>query len=176
MVTEQPKPKSRNLFRKEALEQTASPERLDQLVQIVSPKRWLSLIALGTLVAAGTAWAFLGRIPITVTGKGVLIYPGQVLTVQSASSGRVLTVNVQVGDRVRRGQVLATIDQSETAKQLELAREKLVQLQQQDQTARSAQTQRNSSGIAGKRSGIDSARSPSVRAAVTKPARPVARL
>jgi HlyD family secretion protein len=145
MVTEQPKPKSRNLFRKEALEQTASPERLDQLVQIVSPKRWLSLIALGTLVAAGTAWAFLGRIPITVTGKGVLIYPGQVLTVQSASSGRVLTVNVQVGDRVRRGQVLATIDQSETAKQLELAREKLVQLQQQDQTARSAQTQRNSS-------------------------------
>lgn len=131
-----------NLFRKEALERTASPERLDQLVQVVSPQRWLSLLALGSLVAAGVAWSVLGRIPITVTGKGVLIYPSQVVTVQSPSSGRVLSLNVAEGDTVKKGQVLAVIDQSELENQLRLARTKLQQLQEQEQQVNTAQAQR----------------------------------
>ncbi len=59
-----------NLFRKEALERVASPEQLDQLVKVASPKRWFSLFALGSLVAAGCAWSLLGRIPIIVKGQG----------------------------------------------------------------------------------------------------------
>lgn len=134
----------KNLFRKEALEKVASPERLDQLVQVVTPQRWLSLIALGSLVIAGTAWSMVGRIPITVTGRGVLVHPSKVTTVQAQSSGRILTVNAQVGDLVKKGQILATIDQSELQNQLQLAREKLAQLKAQNQTASSVQTQRNS--------------------------------
>lgn len=111
-----------NLFRKEALERVASPEQLDQLVKVASPKRWFSLFALGSLVAAGCAWSLLGRIPIIVKGQGVLVYPSKVVTVQSPSSGRILSVNVQVGSSVKKGQVLATIDQSELRKQLQLAR------------------------------------------------------
>jgi HlyD family secretion protein len=30
------------IFRKEALERSASPEQLDQLIQVVNPKRWLA--------------------------------------------------------------------------------------------------------------------------------------
>jgi HlyD family secretion protein len=132
------------LFRKEALEQTASPERLDQLVKVVSPKRWLSLAALGTLVAAGLTWSIFGRIPITVKGQGVLVYPSKVVNVQSPSSGRLLALTVKTGEHITKGQVIATIDQSELQKELQLTREKLAQLQIQDQAATSAQTQRNS--------------------------------
>lgn len=132
-----------NLFRKEALEKVASPERLDQLVQVVSPKRWFSLFALGSLVAAGCAWSLFGRIPIIVKGRGVLIYPSKVVTVQAANPGRILTLNVQEGDEVKKGQVLATIDQSELRKQLQLSRDKLAQLQLQDQNAKEVQMQRS---------------------------------
>lgn len=142
MVTEQNSQKT-SLFRKEALERIASPERLDQLVQVVSPQRWLSLIALGSLVIAGATWSVLGRIPITVTGRGVLVYPSKVATVQAQSSGRILTLTVKAGDSVQKGQVLATIDQTELQSQLQLAREKLAQLKLQNQTATSAQIQRN---------------------------------
>jgi HlyD family secretion protein len=142
MFTEQKTQKT--LFRKEALERVASPERLDQLVQVVSPQRWLSLIALGSLVIAGATWSVLGRIPITVTGRGVFAYPSKVTIVQAQSSGRISALMVKMGDSVKKGQVLAMIDQSELESQLKLAQEKLVQLKVQDQTAASVQTQRNS--------------------------------
>jgi HlyD family secretion protein len=138
MVTQQ-----NNMYRKEALEKVASPEQLDSLVRVASPKRWFSLFALGSLVAAGCAWSVFGRIPIIVTGRGVLIYPSKVVTVQASKPGRILALNMQVGDLVKKGQVLATIDSSELRKQLQLEREKLAQLRLQDSSARSVQMQRH---------------------------------
>ncbi|MDX2239535.1 MAG: NHLP bacteriocin system secretion protein [Leptolyngbyaceae cyanobacterium bins.302] len=130
------------LFRQQALEQSASPEQLDLPIQIINSKRWLSLLALGTLVTTGLGWSVFGRIPITVTGKGVLTYPSQIKNVQSPGTGRVAKVAVKVGDRVTKGQSLATLDQSELKQQLELARNQLNQLQAQDQAAKLAQLQR----------------------------------
>ncbi|MBN3958737.1 NHLP bacteriocin system secretion protein [Nostoc sp. NMS8] len=141
MVTQQNTEKN-SLFRKEALNKVASPEQLDQLIKITNPKRWFSLFALGSLVALGTAWSVLGRIPIIVSGRGVLIYPSKVVTVQASNPGRILELNVQVGDGVKKGQVIATIDQSELRKQLQLSRDKLLQLRIQDQTASLVQMQR----------------------------------
>ena len=141
MVTQQNT--QNQLFRKEALEKVATPEQLDQLIRITSPQRWFSLFAVGSLVAAGLAWSILGRIPIAVTGKGVLIYPNKVVTVQASNPGRILELNVEVGDTVKKGQILATIDQSELKKQLQLSRDKLTQLQIQDQTATQMQIQRD---------------------------------
>lgn len=63
-----------SIFRKEALERLSSPEQLDQLMQIVTPRSWLPLSALGLLLTCGLVWSFLGRIPVTTTGQGVLVY------------------------------------------------------------------------------------------------------
>lgn len=136
------KPAKQQLFRQQALEQTASPEQLDLPIQIINSKRWLSLLALGTLVTTGLAWSVFGRIPITVTGKGILTYPSQIRAVQSPGTGRVASVEVKVGDRVKKGQPIAVLDQSELKQQLELARSNLSQLQLQDQLAKVAQSQR----------------------------------
>ncbi|MDM9585785.1 NHLP bacteriocin system secretion protein [Nostoc sp. GT001] len=128
-----------NLFRKEALERISSPEELDQIMQVVSPKKWLPLVAVGSLVASGLTWSFLGRIPITVMGTGIIVYPSTITSFQSPIAGRLRTVNVRVGDFVNRGDVLATLDQSELMKQLQLVRLKLEQLQQENRDANSVQ-------------------------------------
>ena len=132
-----------NLFRKESLERLSSPERLDQLMQVVSPKSWLPLTALGFLVVVALIWSIYGRIPITVEGRGVLIYPRKVVPLHSKSAGQLLAMNFNVGDVVKKGDVLATVDQVDLRKQLQLARAKLVQLEEQDRNASSLQVQRN---------------------------------
>ncbi|MBW4510395.1 MAG: NHLP bacteriocin system secretion protein [Scytonematopsis contorta HA4267-MV1] len=130
-----------NLFRKKSLERLSSPERLDQLMQVVSPKSWLPLVALGSLAGVAILWSIYGRIPITVQGQGVLIYPSKVLPLQSKSAGQLQTLNIKVGDIVKKGQILATIDQTELQKQLQQQRTKLSELQAQDQAASSLQGQ-----------------------------------
>ena len=124
----------RNLFRKESLERLSSPERLDQLMQVVTPKSWLPVITLVSLVSATVLWSIYGRIPITVQGQGVIIYPRKVVSLQSKSSGQLLALNVKAGDTIKKGQVLATINQSELQKQLQQQRLKLIELQTQDQS------------------------------------------
>ncbi|MEH1843150.1 MAG: NHLP bacteriocin system secretion protein [Nostoc sp.] len=131
-----------NLFRKDSLERLSSPERLDQLMQVVSPKSWLPLTALGSLVAVAVVWSIYGRIPITVEGQGVLIYPRTVVPLQSKSAGQLVALNVNVGDVVKKGDILATVDQVDLRKQLQLAQAKLAQLEEQDRNASLLQGQR----------------------------------
>ena len=130
------------IFRKEALERISSPERLDQIMQVVSFQKWIPLAAFGTIIAAGVAWSVMGRIPVTVQGQGVLVFPSQVMPFQSQGAGRVLNVKVNVGDLVKKGQVIATIDQAELQKKLQQSRVKLEQLQNQDSSASALQQQR----------------------------------
>jgi len=120
------------MFRKEALDRLSSPERLDQLVQIVGPKDWLLLFSLSLLFVMAISWSTWGRLPTTVTGRGVLIRPRKVVGFQSPASGRLVALNVRVGDAVKKGDVLGMIDLAEIRKQLEEERAKLVELQAQD--------------------------------------------
>lgn len=132
-----------NLFREKALEKAASPERLDQDIQIIKSYSWLPLAALGSLVVAGLTWSIVGRIPITAIGQGVLVYPSTVIDFQASSSGQLLEAKVKAGDRVKKGDVLATIDQTELQQQLRQEQTKLADLQAQDQVASSLQGQRS---------------------------------
>lgn len=132
----------KNLFRQESLERLSSPERLDQLMKVVSPKDWLPLATLGSLVGIALIWSIFGRIPITVSGQGVLIYPRRVVPLQSASSGQIKELTVTVGERVKQGDIIATVELPETQKQLQQQREKLQELQQQNQGVNSLQGER----------------------------------
>jgi HlyD family secretion protein len=129
----------RNLFRQESLERLSSPERLDQLMQVVNPRSWLPLIALVSITGVAVFWSIYGNIPITVEGRGILIYPRKVIPLQAKNPGQIIALNVKVGDTVKKGQVLATIAQVETRKQLGQQRNKLRELQLQDRTIKSIQ-------------------------------------
>jgi HlyD family secretion protein len=128
-----------SLFRKKSLERLSSPERLDQLMQVVNPRSWIPLATLGSLVFIAILWSIFGRIPITVEGRGILIFPGNVVPLQSKSAGQIIELKIKVGDVVKAGQVIGAIDQSEVQKQLDQQQDKLAELQSQNQQVGSLQ-------------------------------------
>jgi hypothetical protein len=99
----------RQIFRKVALERLSSPEQLDQLMQVTTPRGWLALLALIGLIVTVVAWSFSDTIPTEVVGRGILLRGGHVLRIVASSAGQVETVSVRVGDSVRQGQPIATI-------------------------------------------------------------------
>ncbi|MBD3884888.1 hypothetical protein IFO70_24440 [Phormidium tenue FACHB-886] len=91
-----------SLFRPEALEQIASPEQLDQLMQVVNLKDWLPLASIGFLVALSLIWSVVGRIPVFVEAKGLLVQnatpPNPLISVSyfPIAEGK----QIQPGDRI----------------------------------------------------------------------------
>ena len=133
--------KEPGLFRKEALERMSSPERLDQLIRIVSPKDWLLLGTLLSMVVMLLVWCIWGRLPTTVSGQGVIIRPRRIVEIQSQAAGRLVTFSLRAGDTVRKGGVIGVIDQAEIRKQLQEDRARLVELRSQDREKSSLQQQ-----------------------------------
>lgn len=97
------------LFRPEALERLSSPEQLDRLVQVTSPMGWLALLTTAVLLLSVVAWGFLGRLPLTVAGPGVLLRQGGLHTVPVMVPGQLVDLLVEPGDVVSPGQVLARL-------------------------------------------------------------------
>ncbi|MUG95836.1 NHLP bacteriocin system secretion protein [Scytonema sp. UIC 10036] len=146
--------KKDSIFRKESLERLSSPERLDQLLQVVNPLDWLPLATLGSFIVFGLVWSVVGRIPIVVTGKGILIQPNQVITFESPIAGQLKSLHVTTGQCIEKGHILATIDPTDLKQQLQLQRSKLEELQQQEESTKLLQQQR----IAREKAAIASAR------------------
>lgn len=122
------------IFRKVALERLSSPEQLDQLVQVTSPRGWLALAALGTLLLLALTWGVFGSIPTEATGEGILLRQGGVTGVVATGSGPVLEMKVAVGDTIFKGQVIAEIRQEELLRQVDDSRSKLAEAQRDLQT------------------------------------------
>lgn len=113
------------IFRKVALERLSSPEQLDQLMQVTTPKGWLALTALGALLLTALAWGVFGSIPTQATGEGILLRRGGVSNLVAAENGQVEEILVAVGDVIERGQVVARIRQEELLRQIQDSRDKL---------------------------------------------------
>lgn len=110
------------IFRKVALERLSSPEQLDQLMQVTTPKGWLALGALGVILLAALGWSIFGSIPTTATGAGILLRRGGVSNLVATANGQVEEVLVRVGDVIEKGQVVARIRQEGLQRQVQDAR------------------------------------------------------
>jgi biotin-dependent enzyme len=97
------------MFRKEALEKLSSPEQLDQLLRITSPKGWLALLGIAALIGAVIIWSIVGSIPSTIKGEGILIRGDAVQLIDTPRSGRVNQIAVKAGDTIQTNQLIATI-------------------------------------------------------------------
>ena len=129
------------IFRQQALDHFAAPEPLDQLMRVVRPQHWLALATCAALVGVAVLWGIYGHLHTTVTGRGVLIRPRQVVDVQAPAAGRLETLSVRVGDVIRAGDVLGTIAQVEIRRQLHEARAREETLLAQDRAKQALQTQ-----------------------------------
>ncbi|HLM66603.1 MAG TPA: hypothetical protein VK358_03705, partial [Longimicrobium sp.] len=63
----------KEIFRSVALERLSSPEQLDQLMQVTTPRGWLLLVGVGALLATALVWGLLGSVPERIAGQGILI-------------------------------------------------------------------------------------------------------
>ena len=52
----------------------SSPEELDSLMQVTTPKGWVALISLGILILLALLWGIFGKIPTKVSGQGMILH------------------------------------------------------------------------------------------------------
>ena len=125
-----------SVFRKSSLEQLASPEQLDQLMRVATPKGWVVLFALLALIGVAIVWGIFGSVSVTVQGNGILMKSGGILNIQHIAGGMIKEVKVKPGDVVHQGEVVARVNQLEIINRINETRIKLKELE-----SRSVRTQ-----------------------------------
>lgn len=101
----------KKIFSERALERLRSPEKMDSLMTIVPPAGWVALVAVVLLVVGAVIWSIFGVIAIKISGFGMIVDAGGVASVESMNSGRVERIAVVKGARVKKGDVLAVLEQ-----------------------------------------------------------------
>jgi hypothetical protein len=81
----------------------------DELLHITSPANWVALSGLLALVLAALAWSYFGRLPVEISGRGVLLPRGGLTRAQSPFAGVLSDFDLEEGQRVQRGGKLATL-------------------------------------------------------------------
>jgi len=99
-----------SLFRKNALDALASPEQLDQPLELLRPSYWLLLFSLMGFSLSILLWSIFGRLPVRIEGRGVLMRTESLQLIQSETTGRIKDLKVKVGDCVKQGTSLALIE------------------------------------------------------------------
>ncbi|MFK7857074.1 MAG: NHLP bacteriocin system secretion protein [Granulosicoccus sp.] len=128
---------ARDIFRKDVLDRMASPDRLDHSVRLVRSAQWLFLLCLAAILMFALAWSILANLPVKVATRGVLVDPTGLSEITVAYDGRVDTLNVDVGDRVGAGDIVATLVQNVRQRDIDLARTELLNARNSaDQAAR----------------------------------------
>lgn len=120
----------KDMFRKSALDKISSLDNLDQLMQVVKPSNVLTLLSIGIVLAVIVAWCFLGAIPETVYGTGVLVDTSHLMSVKYSSQGTVKNIFVKQDDIVRSGQIIARIEHKDLLDRIKALTGKLENLQQ----------------------------------------------
>jgi len=113
----------KHIFSKEALEAASNPDEMDHTLQVVRAKLWIPLFGIGIIALVSLAWSIFGRMPVNVTGFGVLINPGNVKVVQSQAPGLVEKVSVKPGDVLKEGDLVAILQQPALEQLLQQAKE-----------------------------------------------------
>lgn len=99
-----------DLFRQTAVDRLTSPDQLDRLMRVTSPKGWVALLAVAALIVAGIAWSILGTLTTTVRAAGVLVRGSGTYNITASADGRIAAINAARGDIVRPGQTVAMVE------------------------------------------------------------------
>ena len=81
----------------------SSGEQLDQAMTVTSPMSWLALLAVTGMIVIAVIWSIVGRIPVTVTAKGIISSPVSTNAVYAPEAGSVEALLVTVGNEIEVG-------------------------------------------------------------------------
>src|SRR5690606_42003387 len=98
-----------SLFRKAALDKLASPERLDVLMQVTSPKGWIALWTIAALLVGVVVWSVFGSLPERINGQGILTGEGGLRQIRASGDGRLAQLNLAVNQVVAPEEVVGQV-------------------------------------------------------------------
>jgi len=84
---------------------------MDQIPKIIPSYGWLFILGIIVFLVGVLIWSFIGRIPTTVAGQGIVISGGNVPSITAQGQGRISEILVKIGDKVSAGDVVAQVDQ-----------------------------------------------------------------
>lgn len=101
------------IFRKDAIDRLSSPEQLDKLIKVTSPRYWVVLAAAGILIIFSIIWGITGDVVVRENVSGALVSSGGIYQITSQVDGKLTDIRVKPGDFVKKGDIVARVDQSE---------------------------------------------------------------
>lgn len=121
---------SESIFRRAALERLSSPDQLDRLITLTSPLGWAALAALVVLLAGIVGWSVFGTVATRVSGAGILVTRGgRVFDAMAPAAGILVSVTA-IGAKVKKGDIVASLDDTEIEQDLRHAQTVLSEQQQ----------------------------------------------
>lgn len=108
-------------FRKSALEKLSTPEKLDQLIKVTGTKAWIALTTIIVAIFTALIWSFIGTVKTKLDVVGVVL-GGDVHEVVATAQGQLVELKVAIGNKVKKGDIIATIRQPELFQQIEEAK------------------------------------------------------
>ncbi|HSO35000.1 MAG TPA: biotin/lipoyl-binding protein, partial [Labilithrix sp.] len=120
--------KPNKLFRKAALDRLSSPEQLHTLMRVTNARGWLALAGCGLIIATAIGWGVTGSVRTKVDASGILLGGGGLLELAAQGEGDLTSIDVEAGDAVKKGQVVARIAQPALAQQIESQKRRLEEL------------------------------------------------
>jgi HlyD family secretion protein len=116
------------LFRKAALDRLSSPEQLHTLMRVTNAKGWLALAGCALIIATAIVWGTLGSVQTKVGASGILLGGGGLSELDAEGEGDLTSIEVKAGDLVKKGQVIARIEQPALAQQIASLERRLEEL------------------------------------------------
>jgi hypothetical protein len=100
---------SRQIFRQTALDSLATPEQLDRMVRVTSPRGWLALAGFGLIIGVALVWGIFGSLPIVVKANGILQRSGGTVALTAQGAGQLEELTLKEGQTVSEGQIVGRI-------------------------------------------------------------------
>lgn len=134
------------LFRKAALDKLASPERLDVLMQVTSPKGWAALLTMAVIIAGVIGWSIVGSMPEEIDGQGMILRGGGTRDVLSSGDGVLAKLTLQVDQMVKVDDLVGEVAGVDVAGRVDVARQKYEDASREANAGR-AEGQANIQGV-----------------------------
>lgn len=128
--------KNKAIFRQVAFSRLSSPEELDTLLQVTTPRGWIALAGVGLLLFTALAWSIGGRLPTKLLGQQcILVKNGGINILTTSASGRLSDLAVEAGDTVTRGQIIGRLEQYDLLQKIAATEARLQEVQSQYEQA-----------------------------------------
>lgn len=126
---------SNSIFRKAALDRLKSPEQLHTLMRVTDPKGWLALVGCAVIIGVALTWGVLGTIQTKVSASGILLSSQGLTEVAAAGDGTISSLEVESGAEIKKGQVVARIDQPDLKQQIDAIKSRIEGMTETDSDA-----------------------------------------